>query len=244
MAEHLALRGLNGLIASVQANITDLRVPIVAGRIVRVDSFIGAPNAAGPFTVDVNKNGATIFGSPAARPNIAAGATTDDSTGLAVAVVRGDIITVDADAVPPGGVSGFYICITFEDDSGLRTTVSYTTAVLAPGATENAAIPLGRSCYLMSVESDFQAWVRFYTRASYRTADAARLIDADPEGEHGVLADLIFTPDLLTIDSQEPVPCLFNLDAGTSRNAIGSVKNTSGVARAIELTFTVNETEK
>lgn len=59
-----------------------------------------APTGAA-ITIDVNKNGVTIFGNQASRPSIAAGANTSGkATGMTVtSVAVGDYLTVDVDAV-------------------------------------------------------------------------------------------------------------------------------------------------
>jgi hypothetical protein len=52
------------------------------------------------LTVDVHKNGTTIFGNQALRPSIPAGQTTAKSTGMTVtSVLDGEYLTVDVDAV-------------------------------------------------------------------------------------------------------------------------------------------------
>lgn len=71
------------------------------------------------------------------------------------------------------------------------------TAV-ANGATVTGTIPLGTGYMLEKVVSTKACWIRLYASAAYRTADAARLRTADPTGDHGVIADIILTPTLLS----------------------------------------------
>lgn len=73
-----------------------------------------------------------------------------------------------------------------------RDTATITTGVLADDASEDGTVTLGKSALLLHLTADRECWVRLYTTAAARTADAARLITDDPTAgtPHGVLLDL------------------------------------------------------
>lgn len=78
------------------------RLPLPAGTVLGVRASIGAV-ANAPVTVDVNRNGASIFANANDRPSIAVGAYQSAETAVSVAVADGDYLTVDVDAT--GGAS-------------------------------------------------------------------------------------------------------------------------------------------
>lgn len=64
--------------------------------IVAVRASVGTAPTGTALTVDVRKNGTTIFGTPANRPTIAVGQNTAKSTGMSVTTVAdGEYLTVD-----------------------------------------------------------------------------------------------------------------------------------------------------
>lgn len=71
-----------------------------------------------------------------------------------------------------------------------RQTTTYTTAVLAAGATEIGLITLAKSYRLLSIQTSIPARVRIYSSAAARTADAARATTADPTTP-GVMLDYL-----------------------------------------------------
>lgn len=69
---------------------------------IRIDSG-GAGAGAGSSTIDINKNGVTIFTTQANRPTIATASTGDYTTGYPDGITQlraGDIIAYDVDAIP------------------------------------------------------------------------------------------------------------------------------------------------
>ncbi|WP_431911713.1 hypothetical protein [Nonomuraea jabiensis] len=65
-----------------------------------VRATVGTAPVGAAVTVDVNKNGTTIFGTQANRPTIASGQSTVKATGMTVtAVADGEYLTVDVDTI-------------------------------------------------------------------------------------------------------------------------------------------------
>lgn len=123
------------LAAGATSGILEVRSPL-AGTIVRVEVVVDTANGAGPAVFDVNKNGATIFATPEDRPEIGTGALSDFVAGLAVAVERNDLLTVDADSIPTGGFAANSVTVTLTIDDGVFLPV------FDPGT------PLSRQTYL------------------------------------------------------------------------------------------------
>lgn len=65
------------------------------GTIATVRAAVGTAPTGSGITVDVKKNGATIFTNQAARPTIAAGTNTATATPNVTALSAGDYLTVD-----------------------------------------------------------------------------------------------------------------------------------------------------
>ncbi len=127
----------------------------------------------------------------------------------------------------PPGVSAF-----------TRQTASYTTAVLAPGATESTgSVALRKVSDLLTLATDYPAWVRVYGTAAQRTADASRLITADPAPGAGVFADVATTAAKPSIP-MSPVPVFVNGDSPVADTGYLAITNRDTVARAITLTLT------
>ena len=240
MPEHYAVMGITAAMKSVMQNLRYMRSP-VNGFIQEIALDVGMiiPGGAGSVVLDINKNGATIFPVPANRPKVVAGASSGSASGLAIAVNKGDLITVDLDQFPLGGVpTPLDIRITFFDTIGLRSTITYVTGVLANGANEDADIPgFGRGWMLLAADADFANFTRLYESSADRAADAARTVDEDPDDNAGVAGDLIFTPTKLSLRWSSPHPTGFNLDDANATAGIAAIQNLSGAARAIQVTF-------
>jgi len=68
--------------------------------IIKVKICVKTAPTGAALTVDVNKNGTTIFTTQGGRPSIAAGDTTDDSdTPDVTSLAEGDKLTIDVDQV-------------------------------------------------------------------------------------------------------------------------------------------------
>ena len=82
-----------------------------------------------------------------------------------------------------------------------REVVTVTTSALGNGTTDSSKFAtLGRSAWVMRVETDVPAWVRCYTTAAALLADQNRPIDRFAQGEHGLVFDIVTTSGNLGID--------------------------------------------
>ncbi len=88
-----------------------------AGRIRRLVVKHDA-NAAGASTFDVNLGGATIFAAPGDRPSVAAGETEAVIGNLSVAHAENAVLSLDADAVPLGGLTNVSVIVVSDDQLG------------------------------------------------------------------------------------------------------------------------------
>lgn len=118
---------------------------------------------------------------------------------------------------------------------GGRDTASHTTASLAAAAAEDFTLALSKSFALFKVETDVQARVRLYASAAYRTADAARAIGVDPTGDHGLIAEVVTTPSMLSV-WLSPVAVGGAADGGAA--VYGRIDNTGAGATAVAATLT------
>lgn len=105
---------------AVTTNIRTVPSPM-ACTILEVGVRCGSPNASGDAIFDVNKNGASIFADPADRPKILSGQTSGERTGLSVSLAKDDLLSVDMDSVPLGGVAGpVFIRIKVDDGTSVE----------------------------------------------------------------------------------------------------------------------------
>lgn len=127
--------------------------------------------------------------------------------------------------------------------SGLSTrgNLTETTTSIADGASEDIAINAFKSYVLLKVETDAAAWVRIYTDAASRTADASRTEGEDPEPDAGVIAEVITTSAETIL--MAPGVIGFNNDSPVSNTVYLAVTNKSGTTRSIAVTLTVLQLE-
>lgn len=123
--------------------------------------------------------------------------------------------------------------------SGLQSpasvqTITTTLASLASGV---ASITIPKICNIISLQTDFPAWVRLYTNATWRAADASRPITTDPTAATGVVLDELTQAGTLTL-KQSPVPNFVNDDTPTANVGYLAVTNYDNVSRAITVTIT------
>lgn len=155
----------------------------------------------------------------AANPVLAAGEPGFDET--AKRMKMGDGATA-WNALPYQGIGG-------------RDTASHTTASLAAAAAEDFTLALSKSFALFKVETDVQARVRVYASAAYRAADAARAVGVDPTGDHGLIAEVVTTPSMLSV-WLSPVAVGGAADGGAT--VYGRIDNTGAGATAVAATVT------
>jgi len=75
-----------------------------------------------------------------------------------------------------------------------RTTAAFTSSSLAVNATATGTINIAKSFTLVSVQVSAKARLRLYQTTATRDADLSRLETTPPEGQHGLITDMI--PDL------------------------------------------------
>ena len=93
---------------------------------------------------------------------------------------------------------------------------------------------IGKSGTLVSVSTDQDAWVAFYTTAAARTADASRLYDVDPTPGSGVLCE-VFCQAGGTVFTT-PGTVYHNNDTQEASAIYAAVRDQSGVAVAADVT--------
>lgn len=128
--------------------------------------------------------------------------------------------------------------------TGLVSRVNITTYTgnIAANATANIATVgfTGYNLYKIAVSS--AAWVRIYTSPSARTADAARLITADPTPDIGIITEVITTTVNQTV-SLAPAVLGYNDESPVTANINMAVTNVSNSSANISITLTLVRTE-
>jgi len=123
--------------------------------------------------------------------------------------------------------------------SFLRRTVTVTSNLIAQNASDSGkVIALGKACLAVKIETDYPAWVRIYSTAAAQAADAARTIDTDPTGEHGVLLEVLTTNSNLALNLSPAAAC-FSLEDTPGTTLPVTIVNKDSVERAITVTVTV-----
>jgi hypothetical protein len=120
--------------------------------------------------------------------------------------------------------------------------VSATTASLSNNTTGNLSITGFKGYLLFQIQTSHAAWVRIYTNAAARTADADRLEDVDPASNSGVIVEVVTTgnqtivvaPGVLGFNNENPVTTTIPV----------AVTNKSGSSVAITITLTVVQFEE
>lgn len=134
-------------------------------------------------------------------------------------------------ALPEGGGGG-------GGASLQRTGITLNTGSLADGATATGTVALGMAFILLKVVVTHACRVRLYKTAAYRTADASRPADEMPEGEHGIILDILLDGITgLAWDLCNMTPD-FNMDDTPSADIYYSVHNLSGGTNSIDVTLT------
>lgn len=124
-----------------------------------------------------------------------------------------------------------------------RATVRATTALsLAAGATENCQVSGAKSYLLSKLVTNYPAWIRIYSDATSRTADASRTEGNDPIPGSGVIAEVITTSTAL---SQLITPGVlgFNNDTTSTSTIYLAVTNKDSLSRVITVDLTILQLE-
>jgi hypothetical protein len=146
--------------------------------------------------------------------------------------------------VGSGGIVGFTGSSGTGGGSGLSTRIaaSSTTGSLTANQSANLTITGYKSYALLKVQTNSAAWVRIYTNAAYRTADASRTQGTDPAPGSGVIAEVITigaTTQIIT-----PGAIGWNDDSPASSSVYVAVTNLSGVTQTITVTLTMLQLEE
>jgi hypothetical protein len=120
--------------------------------------------------------------------------------------------------------------------------VSATTASLSNNTTGNLSITGFKGYLLFKIQSSHAAWIRIYTNAASRTADASRSEDVDPSSNSGVIVEVVTTgsqtivlsPGVLGFTDENPVTTTIPV----------AVTNKSGSSVAVTVTLTVVQFEE
>ena len=118
-----------------------------------------------------------------------------------------------------------------------RSTVSHTTSSLAANASEDFTLAITKMANILKVTADYPCWVRLYGTAAARTADASRLITADPATGIGLYGEWVSKSGALSVTCS-PIPCFQNSDTTPANTAYLTVKNLDSTARAIPVGVT------
>lgn len=122
-----------------------------------------------------------------------------------------------------------------------RTTANATTPILADGSTANLDLTGFKGYLLLKIQTSAAAWVRLYTDAASRTADASRSESVDPDPGAGVIAEVITTGAQTVIMS--PGVFGFNNESTPTTTIPVAVTNKSGGGAAISVTVTIIQME-
>jgi hypothetical protein len=148
--------------------------------------------------------------------------------------IDGTSITINNGVI--SGFSGNYASLT---NKPARTQASATTTLIAAGATANLTITGYKGYVLYSVQTASSiggAWVRIYTDAASRTADAARLISVDPTTT-GIIAEVVTTAN--TTVPIAPGVIGFSNESPASTNILLAITNTNSSAGTFTITLTL-----
>ncbi len=116
----------------------------------------------------------------------------------------------------------------------------FSTPVIDDDETHNDVYVVWAGWRALIVQTDIPARVRIYNTEEKRTEDADRKIGTDPRGDHGLLFELISTPEQLIYSLSPKVD--FATDDGSS-NYFSAVTNLSGDPGAVTTTFNLVRTE-
>lgn len=116
-----------------------------------------------------------------------------------------------------------------------RAFQTVTTASLAPGAADaTQVLTLGKAADVLSITTNYPAWVRLYTSAASQAADAGRVITNDPAPGNGVTCEATTATGLLTVPT--PGALAYSLDTNALTTITVSIVNKDSAARQITLT--------
>ena len=121
-----------------------------------------------------------------------------------------------------------------------RRIITASTDSIGFYETDTLEVEFTESADIISIETSRPAWVRVYSSAAARTADAWRLYSKDPTPGTGLMVEVLtFLPDDLLI-YLSPVPFWNNCDTVLGKTAyIAVTRWDNNPSEAIDLTFTI-----
>lgn len=120
-----------------------------------------------------------------------------------------------------------------------RVHVLGTVPSMTPGSTSTLDLDFAESCDLVAVSANHPCWIRVYSTAAARSADAARPITSDPIPGTGIMGEVLLYPERLLI-SWSPAPLFNNEDAILSKKAYLAITSTDpSYSGSIDLDFEI-----
>lgn len=113
--------------------------------------------------------------------------------------------------------------------------VAATSADLATGDGAFGSLQLGKAYRLVKLVTNKPCRLRLYASPEQRAADGDRNRDEDPQGDHGVIAEMIMTDDILSLTL---LPAPHGYVENDTKTTYFSVVNDGSAG---DLTFTLTE---
>lgn len=220
---------------------TGLGVPGIDG-LPGMDSLIpgprgpsgGPPGPAGAGGADGKdgRAGAPNFDTPQAlEPLIIPGRRgVKGNTGTAGRAGRVGIPGRDGSTIEP------FVLIKTAGYKPVRKPAVIVTASLADLANEAGTVIVAKTFGIIKVQADRACRFRLYSTVAFAAADLARAIGTDPVGEHGCVAEFVFTAAATIVAS--PMALGANAEATTTKLVAYNVQNRSGGASPVTVTIT------
>lgn len=120
--------------------------------------------------------------------------------------------------------------------TGIRSTVSYTTASLAAGSSEQGSITVPKAYSILKLATDYPARVRIYLSTAHQTADLARSVSTDPTGDHGCILEVVTTAGVLALNLS---PAAVGASPTDGTTAYITLQNLDSVSRAVTATLSL-----
>jgi len=160
-----------------------------------------------------------------------------DNTGDTLTFTAGSGISIATDT----GTDTITISATAVSGLESRSTAAGTTSSLSNGASADLNITGFKGYALYKIQTSVAAWIRLYTDAASRTADASRLETVDPTAGSGVIAEVITTGNQTILMS--PAVMGFNNETSPTTTIPVRVTNKSGSTTAVTVTLTLLKLE-
>lgn len=221
--------------ANVIAVIGGVELSDTSGVIARVRRILFPDNT---ITYDPNEGDLAVFTLPAA----ASGLTLEDVDDRVASLIV-DSATVTK--IYDDAAGTLSLMVTPAQSANARSDVSVTTSVLADLAETTGVVALGKSFRLIKINASAPCRIRLYATASARAADLGRAagVAPAPGSNHGVIGDwqLDTSDKLLWICSPSAVGS--NVETPVTAQIPFAIKNLSGAATSLTVTFTRLEEE-